>query len=47
LESVTLLLAALELVRLGTARSHQRRPFAEIYLTPTGTALPMDALTDA
>ncbi len=47
LEGVTLLLAALELVRLGTARTHQRRPFAEIYLTPTGTELPMDALTDA
>jgi segregation and condensation protein A len=47
LEGVTLLLAALELVRLGTARTHQRRPFAEIYLTPTGAELPMDALTDA
>ncbi len=47
LEGVTLLLAALELVRLGTAKAHQRRPFAEIYLTPTGVALPMDALTDA
>ena len=47
LESVTLLLAALELQRLGTATAHQRRPFAEIYLTPTGTPLPMDALTDA
>jgi len=47
LEGVTLLLAALELVRLGAARTHQRRPFAEIYLTPTGAALPMDALTDA
>lgn len=47
LESVTLLVAALELVRLKTARAHQRRPFAEIYLTPTGEPLPMDALTDA
>jgi segregation and condensation protein A len=47
LESVTLLVAALELVRLRTARAHQRRPFAEIYLTPTGEPLPMDALTDA
>ncbi len=47
LEGVTLLLAALELVRLGTATAHQRQPFAEIYLTPTGVALPMDALTDA
>jgi len=47
LEGVTLLLASLELVRLGAARAHQRRPFTEIYLTPTGAALPMDALTDA
>jgi len=47
IESVTLLLAALELVRLRTARAHQRRPFAEIYLTPTGAPLPVDALTDA
>ena len=46
LESVTLLIAALELVRLRTATAHQRRPFAEIYLTPTGAALPMDALSD-
>jgi segregation and condensation protein A len=47
LESVTLLIAALELVRLKTARAHQRQPFAEIYLTPTGEPLPMDALSDA
>ncbi len=46
LESVTLLIAALELVRLRTADAHQRQPFAEIYLTPTGAPLPMDALTD-
>ncbi len=46
LEGVTFLLAALELVRLGTATAHQRAPFAEIYLTPTGVALPMDALVD-
>jgi segregation and condensation protein A len=46
LESVTLLVAALELVRLRTADAHQRSPFAEIYLTPTGAPLPMDALGD-
>jgi segregation and condensation protein A len=46
-ESVTLLIAALELVRLRTARAHQRQPFAEIYLTPTGEPLPTDALSDA
>lgn len=46
LESVTLLVAALELVRLRTADAHQRQPFAEIYLTPTGAPLPMDALAD-
>lgn len=46
LESVTLLIAALELVRLRTADAHQRQPFAEIYLTPTGAPLPMDALAD-
>jgi chromatin segregation and condensation protein Rec8/ScpA/Scc1 (kleisin family) len=47
LESVTLLVAALELVRLRTANAHQRQPFAEIYLTPTGAPLPMDGLGDA
>ncbi|MBI4916268.1 MAG: segregation/condensation protein A [Acidobacteria bacterium] len=46
LESVTFLIASLELVRLGTAGVHQRRPFAEIYLTPTGLPLPEEALTD-
>lgn len=46
LESVTFLIAALELVRLGTALAHQRRPFAEVYLTATGVALPMEALAD-
>jgi segregation and condensation protein A len=46
LESVTLLVAALELVRLRTADAHQRSPFAEIYLTPTGSPLPMDTLGD-
>lgn len=47
LESVTLLIAALELVRLGTATVHQRRAFAEIYLTPTGEPLAVEALADA
>jgi chromatin segregation and condensation protein Rec8/ScpA/Scc1 (kleisin family) len=47
LESVTLLVAALELVRLRAANAHQRQPFAEIYLTPTGSPLPADALADA
>ena len=46
LEGVTLLLAALELVRLGIATAHQRQPFAEIYLTPTGLPLSMEALSD-
>lgn len=36
LEAVTCFLAALELVWLKAARVHQRLPFAEIYLTPTG-----------
>ena len=47
LESVTLLIAALELVRLGNVEMHQRVPFAEIYLTPTGKALVLDDLGDA
>lgn len=46
LESVTLLVAALELVRLRTASAHQRDPFTEIYLTPTGAALFIEELTD-
>ncbi|MFH1176444.1 MAG: segregation/condensation protein A [Acidobacteriota bacterium] len=45
-EGITLLVAALELVRLGTACAHQRRPFAEIFLTPTGKSLQMEALGD-
>jgi segregation and condensation protein A len=44
LEGVTILIAGLELLRLGTALAHQRKPFAEIYLTPTGVALPLEAL---
>lgn len=36
LEAVTWFLAALELVWLKAAQVHQRLPFAEIYLTPTG-----------
>lgn len=47
LEGVTLLVAALELVRLGASEAHQRQPFAEIYLTPTGKPLPLEALGDA
>lgn len=38
-EAVTWLLAGLELVWLKVARVHQRLPFAEIYLTPTGQAV--------
>jgi segregation and condensation protein A len=47
LESVTLLVAALELVRLGVATAHQRRPFAEIYLAATGAPLVTEAIADA
>lgn len=47
LESVTLLVAALELVRLGVSEAHQRLPFAEIYLTPTGAPLNLEGLADA
>jgi segregation and condensation protein A len=47
LESVTLMLAALELLRLGLARAHQRRAFAEIYLTSTGKPLTLDGVADA
>lgn len=36
LEAVTWFLAALELVWLKAAQVHQRLPFAEIYLIPTG-----------
>jgi segregation and condensation protein A len=46
LESVTLLVAALELVRLKKASAHQRDPFTEIYLSPTGNALFLEELTD-
>jgi segregation and condensation protein A len=46
LESVTLLVAGLELVRLNVSRIHQRLPFAEIYLTPTGVPLQEEALAD-
>ncbi len=46
LESVTLLVAGLELVRLQVARVHQRLPFAEIYLTPTGVPLREEELRD-
>ncbi len=46
LESVTLFVAGLELVRLQVSRVHQRLPFAEIYLTPTGVPLREEALGD-
>ena len=45
-ETVTLLIAALELIRLGSARAHQRHEFAEIFLTATGSPLPVEALAD-
>jgi segregation and condensation protein A len=47
LESVTLFVAGLELVRLGAAVAHQRRPFAEIYLTRTDGTLDLERLGDA
>lgn len=46
LESVTFLVAALELVRLGVAEAHQLAAFAEIHLTCTGKPLPLEALGD-
>lgn len=46
LESVTCFVAALELVRLGSAEVHQRQAFAEIYLTATGVPLAVEALGD-
>jgi segregation and condensation protein A len=46
-ESVTLLVAALELVRLRAALAHQRQEFGEIFLTATGAPLPLEALGDA
>lgn len=46
LESVTLLVAGLELVRLQVSRVHQRTPFGEIYLTPTGVPLRPEAIGD-
>lgn len=47
LEGVTLLVAGLELVRLGNVELHQRNPFAEIYLTSTGRELHLESLADA
>jgi segregation and condensation protein A len=47
LEGVTLVVAALELVRLGNVEMHQRAPFSEIYLTGTGKPLSLEALADA
>lgn len=46
LEAVTLFVAGLELIRLQVSRVHQRLPFAEIYLTPTGEPLREEALGD-
>lgn len=46
LESVTLFVAGLELVRLQISQVHQRVPFAEIYLTPTGVPLRPEELGD-
>ena len=46
LEAVTFLLAALELVRLGTVEAHQRGAFAEIYVTATGAPLALETLSD-
>jgi len=46
-ESVTLFIAALELVRLQAASAHQRQAFGEIFLTATATPLPLEALGDA
>lgn len=45
-EGVTLLVAALELVRLGNVALHQRDPFAEIFLTATGKPLSVEDLID-
>lgn len=47
LEAVTCFLAALELVWLKAARVHQRLPFAEIYLTPTGQRPALEGVAHA
>lgn len=47
LESVTFLLAALEMMRVGVVEAHQRQSFAEIYITATGAPLTLEALDDA
>jgi segregation and condensation protein A len=46
-ESVTCLIAGLELVRLRAAKIHQRHPFSEIYLRATGNPLPAEEAADA
>ncbi len=46
LESVTFFVAGLELVRLRAAEIHQRSPFAEIYLRPTGADLNAEELAN-
>ncbi len=43
-EAVVLVVAALELVRLGGIAAEQRRPFAEIYLRPGQVVLSPEAL---
>ncbi len=45
-EVVVLVVAALELVRLGGVRAEQRRPFAEVYLRPGSRTLDTDALEE-
>ena len=47
LESVTWLLAGLELVRLKVASVQQIQPFTEIFVVATGNPLPAEALQDA
>jgi len=47
LESVTWLLAGLELVRLKVASVQQMQPFTEIFVVATGNPLPAEALEDA
>ncbi len=45
-EAVTLVVATLELARLGRVRVEQRRPFAEIYLRPGERAADPETLDD-
>ena len=43
-EVVTVVVAVLELVRLGGVHAEQRKPFAEIYLRPGDVAIDLDKL---